>query len=203
MQWFGKDAALYEAMHKTLVNNYMRLLEKGSYEYFVDKEPYGYLDEIIQMQALERSIKDDLSKKHAYRMVTLNFEEEADAEKVYLDLQDLMDKKWIGEYWASLEYYAEDGTYSHPHIHIFMRLANLMKKKSHIIREIHGTLQSKFSIGLSKNFIDVKSHKEKENGYRYVTRKAQKKTQKGTIKDLRRLARHGMPLLKHSDGALK
>lgn len=129
LAYYGKDAAIYEAMHKVLVNNYMRLLEKGSYEYFVDKEPYGYLDEIIQMQALERSIKDDLSKKHAYRMVTLNFEEEADAEKVYLDIADLLDKKWIGEYWASLEYYAEDGTYSHPHIHVFMRLANLMKKK--------------------------------------------------------------------------
>ena len=182
----------------------MRLLEKGSYEYFMDKDAYGYMDEIIPMQALERSIKDDLSKKHAYRMVTLNFEEEADAEKVYLDLQDLMDKKWIGEYWASLEYYAEDGTYSHPHIHIFMRLANLMKKKSHIIREIHGTLQSKFSIGLSKNFIDVKSHKRKKKTViGMLLARLKKKTQKGTIKDLRRLARHGMPLLKHSDGALK
>ena len=74
-----------------------------------------------------------------------------------------------------------------------------MKKKSEIIRELHGTLRTKYNIQLLPQYIDVKEHKEKENGYNYVARKSHKKKAKGTKKDLKRLLKHKMPILVTSD----
>lgn len=181
-----------EAMRREYINVCQNILRKGTYEYFENVDN-GLLNELQNAHSLEHSIRTKLAEKPAFRMITLNFQDEEEAERVYSDLPTLLNKKWIPQYWCSLEYYAEDGTYSHPHIHIFIRLGNLMKKKSEIIREIHGTLQSKFDIELDKNFIDVKEHKEKTNGYNYVARKSNKKKAKGTKKDLRRLKKHFMP----------
>lgn len=203
---FGVAMAKQEALHRTYVNTLMSLLSKGSYALFEDDDHFGYLDELIKVQALDVSIREHLNQKPAYRMITLNFADKAaepDAEKVYRGIDLLLAKKWVGEAWCSLEYYTEDGVYSHPHIHIFMRLANLVKKKSEIIRELHDTLEKKFYIKLSKNFIDVKSHKDKKNGYNYVTRKSEKKTKAGTKKDLKRLERKSLPTLQSFCPVLK
>jgi len=187
-----------EAMKREYIQTCQNILRKGTYEYFNNVDN-GLLNELQNAHSLEYSVREKLSRKPPFRMITLNFDNEKDAESLFSDMTELMQKKWIAQYWCSLEYYSAEGVYSHPHIHCFIRLGNLMKKKSEIIRELHGTLRTKYDIQLLPQYIDVKEHKEKENGYNYVARKSHKKKAKGTKMDLKRLLRHKMPTLVTSD----
>lgn len=123
-----------------------------------------YLEYITQNQSYE------FGKQYSYVLITLGFPENA-VKEWGIDILDkvvrnCLSKVWIKGYVYNWEFYHKDGTWSHPHVHIFCTRSG--KKKSEIIRECYNTCKE----FLHAEAVDVKliQVKDFQKTYNYVNK---------------------------------
>lgn len=120
---------------------------------------YDVPPQMREITQLAAQVVNDNYISHVH--ITINFPPDFHS---FHEMERVVKKKWLIEWYYTWEAYNEEGEFSHPHVHLVCRKT---KPKSEIIREIYSTLHEYVRDPVN---IDVKEYKRRDYNPSYITK---------------------------------
>lgn len=178
--------AMYHALYDSYKQSFQAILLSGHFEKL--PLPRDKKDDFGSILTLRR-IVEKKRQAQPYVMLTINFPKDFDVNLIpEIPLKKWFTRTFIQKAWISFEFHSQDGPFTHPHIHAFIKLKNVCVKKSAIIDGFYKTVTRYFRWTpdqWSKAAIDFKYHDSPDKGKAYIMQTNKKKTEtKGLKKDI-------------------